>query len=136
MNLFTNKRKNILNILFIIGILLHFFGLLRIIFNNYKINIDILSYNKDKSLLFNGWTLSHLLLYIYIGYKYPDEYLFIFIIGLLWELYEFSYDYIDFFKNIVFKLLKTNKLYILGNPYDPLVNIIGYFIGSQILKHT
>lgn len=130
----TQKRLNILKICSIIAIIIHVFVLIRFFFDKLSINLDILALNKQNSIIFNGWALSHLILYIFIGYYYPDEYLFVFIVSILWELYEYSYMYINFFKNIYYKILKTEKMYILGNPYDPLINIIGYYIGSQIIN--
>ena len=130
----TQKRLNILKICSIIAIIIHVFVLIRFFFDKLSINLDILAFNKQNSLIFNGWALSHLILYIFIGYYYPDEYLFVFIVSILWEFYEYSYMYINFFKNIYYKILKTEKMYILGNPYDPLINIIGYYIGSQIIN--
>jgi hypothetical protein len=133
---FSEKKKNILLILFIIALFIHISIVIRYYFDkNDYINIDLLSFNKNNSLIFNGWTLSHLICYIIIGYYYPNEYYYIFIIGILWELYEFSYSYLDICKNIYRLLLKTDKMYIVGNIYDPLINLLGYFIGCYLSKN-
>jgi hypothetical protein len=135
--LFSKKQNKILFILFFIAVIIHISIILRYYYDKYQyFDIDFLSFNKQNSLIFNGWALSHLILYIIIGYFFPNEYLFVFIIGLIWEIYEFSYSYLDICKNIYTTLLKTNKMYIVGNQYDPLINMIGYFIGCQLFKYS
>lgn len=116
--------------------MIHITVILRYYYDNKEyFDIDFLSFNKQNSQIFNGWALSHLILYTILGYYYPDEYLFIFIVGLLWEIYEFSYSYLDICKYIYRKLLKTDKMYIVGNIYDPLINITGYLLGCYLSKN-
>lgn len=126
---------NILVILTYVAILLHIFAFVRCTLNKYNINIDIMSMNKKNSKIFNGWALSHLLLYVYIGYHYPDNYLFVIIIGILWEIYEYNFSTNDIFiNNIYIGLCGIEDGYhqMIHNIYDPFINLLGYYIGIQL----
>ena len=39
----------------------------------------------------DGWSGSHFILFLVIGYLYPDEYIFAFVMGVIWELFEHYY---------------------------------------------
>jgi hypothetical protein len=39
----------------------------------------------------DGWSMSHFVLFLIIGYMYPDEYLLAFVLGVMWELFEHYY---------------------------------------------
>ena len=83
-------------------------------------------------------TLIHLLQWIIIGYFFPNHYLIALLLGILWELFEY------------YMLVRVNILYIFTKKYwfvpekywnekiynkiiDLIVNMIGYYIGSQLL---
>lgn len=132
----SEKQTRILIILFYVALFIHITVLLRYYYDNKEyFDIDFLSFNKQNSQIFNGWALSHLVLYTILGYYYPNEYLFVFIVGLLWEIYEFSYSYLNICKYIYRTLLKTDKMYIVGNIYDPLINMVGYLFGCYLSKN-
>jgi len=84
---------------------------------------------KINGLIFNGcldiWHYSHIILYILIGLLYPNDYLFVFIISIIWELYEHF-----MFKYLV-KKSNCNENSCLRIE-DILLNLLGYFIGSNI----
>ena len=82
-------------------------------------------------------TLIHLLIWIIIGYFFPNYYLIALLLGILWELFEYM-------------IVRVNKLYVLTKTYwfvpekywneriynkiiDIIINMIGYYIGSQLL---
>lgn len=106
-------------------------------FDNKNMNMNnnkecIIGKNKTvNGICFNGcfdlWHITHILLYIIIGIIYPDNYLLIFIISIIWEFYE---DYM--FKYII-KNSNCNDIICLRFE-DIILNLFGYFIGSNIEK--
>lgn len=128
-----SQYKEIIYFLFIIGTILHTFALLRCQLLKYNIDIDFLSINKKNNLILNGWALSHLLLYIYIGYIYPNNYFVIIIMSLLWEYYEYLFSKDKIFMTKLYISIcgeKDGKMQMLHNTYDPFINLFGYFIGN------
>jgi len=86
---------------------------------------------KINGVLFNGcldfWHIAHILLYILIGILYPNNYILIIIISIIWEIYEhFMFKYI-------IKKSKCNELSCMRIE-DIFLNLIGYFIGSFLNK--
>ena len=82
------------------------------------------------------FTLNHILLWIFIGYVYPNRYYLALFLGILWELFERFIVY----EKTLYRIVKTywpvperywnetgkNSLLDIG------VNIVGYYIGSNI----
>lgn len=82
------------------------------------------------------FTLNHILLWIFIGYMYPNRYYLAFFLGILWELFERFVVY----EKTLYRIVKTywpvperywnetgkNSLLDIG------VNMVGYYIGSNI----
>jgi hypothetical protein len=72
--------------------------------NDFYIKYDILSKNynfTNNKILDNyldGLALSHLILYFILAYIYPSEWIFLIIIGILWELIEYilSVKYLNY----------------------------------------
>ena len=76
----------------------------------------------------NLYTILHLLIYIIIGYYYPNKWLHIIIISFLWEIFEYIVH--KFNSNSFFKESSTNKI------FDIIINLVGYYLGNIInLKH-
>jgi hypothetical protein len=82
------------------------------------------------------FTINHILLWIFIGYMYPNRYYLAFFLGILWELFERFVVY----EKTLYRIVKTywpvperywnetgkNSLLDIG------VNMVGYYIGSNI----
>lgn len=82
------------------------------------------------------FTINHILLWIFIGYVYPNKYYLALFLGILWELFERFVVY----EKTLYHLVKTywpvperywnetgkNSLLDIG------VNMVGYYIGSNI----
>lgn len=86
---------------------------------------------KVNGILFNGCLdyhyILHIILYILIGLIYPNNYILILIISILWELYE----------HLMFKYIikKSNCNDITCCRIDDIfLNLFGYFIGNNLLK--
>lgn len=86
---------------------------------------------KINGLLFNGcfdyYHILHVLLFIQIGILYPNNYLLIVIISIIWELYE------HFMFKFIIKKSNCND-FICLRIEDIFLNLLGYFIGSNIKK--
>ena len=88
-----------------------------------------------KSTTIDWFTLHHILLWLIVGFFYPNNYYLVLFLGILWELFE---RYIVYNKKLYY-FVKTywpvpekywneiNKNYVI----DICVNMIGYYIGSQ-----
>ncbi len=102
--------------------------------------------NKMKTKLFTKgcfdidlWSLSHLLLYIYFGFQFPDYFAEFLIIGSIWEIFETMFCKENFHKNIgcrdsnnIFcrSIDKINSCdYWYGKLDDLVMNMIGFVIG-------
>ncbi len=75
----------------------------------------------------NIYSLYHLLLYLYLGFFFPNRYLQSIIIGVSWEVLEI----------ILTILLKTTIYYkesLINRIIDIIINIIGYYLGN-VLSH-
>lgn len=100
--------------------------------NNNIINSNECLIGKEKKIngiLFNScvdyWHLLHIILYILIGLLYPNNYILILFISIIWELYEhFMFKYL---------IKKSNCTEISClRIEDIFLNLLGYYIGSNI----
>jgi hypothetical protein len=102
---------------------------------NHNHNHNHVNHNTNKPI--DILTIIHLLIWIIIGYFFPNYYLIALLLGILWELFEYM-------------LVRVNILYVLTKNYwfvpekywneeiynkfiDIIINMIGYYIGSQLL---
>ena len=82
-------------------------------------------------------TIVHLLIWISIGYIFPNHYLNALLLGILWELFEY---YIIVKVNIIYVF--TKKYWFVPEKYwneriynkiiDLIINMMGYYIGSKL----
>jgi hypothetical protein len=93
----------------------------------------------------DGWSFAHFSFYMLIGYKFPNTFVLTLILGILWELFE---TYIGIYKPKIFKnwgfcegkvmLSDSNetkgikKKWWYGKISDPIINIIGFIVGSLL----
>lgn len=102
---------------------------------NYKDPLEKTFYNKFN---IDGWSITHLLFFLFIGYLYPNTFLLSFLFGIIWELFE---TYIGIYEPSIFKNWgfcesknkKIKKKWWYGKISDPIINSIGFFIGSYLL---
>ena len=100
--------------------------------DTYMTNNDECLIGKEKKvngIFFNScvdyWHLLHIVLYILIGLLYPNDYILILIISIIWELYEhFMFKYL-------IKKSNCNEFSCLRIE-DVFLNLFGYFIGSSL----
>lgn len=106
---------------------------------------------KHKIIEFAGirmdiWSISHILLYMYFGYVFPDYFAEFFIIGIIWELFESSFHRDTFDKLIgchnsvsqICEFISKIKPYDFwyGKCDDIIMNMLGFTIGVIIKKST
>lgn len=84
--------------------------------------------------LLNGWTISHFLLHLYFGYKYPHCFKEALTLGILWELFEFSFGELFpiLFPSLANKIDPHWSSWYYGCYEDVIMNTIGFLIGRFI----
>lgn len=82
------------------------------------------SVKKKEGIFYSGcfdiWHIYHVLLYIIIGLIFPNHYILILLISLIWEYIE----------HIFFKDFKFCNQIFCGRYEDFILNLLGYYIGS------
>lgn len=69
----------------------------------------------DEQIQFSfKWSFGHFVMYFLIGLLFPNHFIFIIILSILWELYEFQ------------------SPYIIGSWTDIVTNTLGYLVGSSL----
>jgi hypothetical protein len=90
------------------------------------------------------WSISHILLYVYFGYHFPDYFIEFLLIGTLWEYFESVYCQ-DWVKQLIgcnnsnsFICRKFDEdrdcSYWYGKIDDVAMNMIGFVIGAYLAK--
>jgi hypothetical protein len=92
---------------------------------NTNIPIDILS-------------ISHLIIWITIGYYFPKHYYYALLLGILWELFEYMVVNVNTFyvlaKTYWFVPEKYWNEKIYNSILDIIINMAGYYIGSNMIR--
>jgi len=88
----------------------------------------------DKYL--DGWGISHLLFFALLGYLYPQYIWFSFVLGVLWELLEYSFKSHPFYLSGCKYNMTTHKGegWWYGRWQDIVMNSIGLLCGYAIAK--
>ncbi len=90
--------------------------------------------NKSKTI--DILTLNHLLLYVIIGYVYPNSYYLALLLSILWEIFEryivYNKKLYMFVKKYWFVPEKYWNEININSIIDIFVNMVGYYIGSNI----
>lgn len=82
----------------------------------------------------NGWTLTHFIFFFYLGYNYPTCMKEAMLVGILWELIEFSVGkYLPYFSpKLAFKIDPQWTSWYYGCWEDIIMNFIGFSIGKKL----
>ena len=124
--------------IFLIGlaciVTIFIYGILRCRFNR-----DYLQY-KLKILDFDLWSVTHILFYFALTYIYPNEYVYIFILGILWEISEYILGGLNP-KNIKYLMgecgyMKKDESWWYGKFSDILANSIGIMLALLLKKYN
>lgn len=84
-------------------------------------------------------SIIHVINNIIIGTYLKDQYLFVFLLGVLWEIIEYKLVNTEYIKKIILKYypIKIEKWEDLFNKsFDLIFNMIGYYIGNQIIVQS
>ena len=84
----------------------------------------------------DGWSMIHIGEYIVLGYLFPDYFYFIMLIGLLWEMFEFYYEFYkpNWLEGNGHCVTTDNddRLWWYGKVSDIFCNILGFIVGMHI----
>lgn len=103
-------------------------------------NYDILEFNLFKNsdkLGLDGWSITHFLIYIFMGFVFNKIFFLTIIGGILWELFE---TFIGIYKpNILsgYGFCENNnkyKIWWYGKFSDIFINILGLIVGNLCYK--
>lgn len=86
---------------------------------------------------FDGWSVAHFLLYMYVGYCYPDSFFMSMFIGILWELFEHYYGknrpgWLGGYGDCEMNTDKEEGNWWYGKYSDIVANMAGFLVGRQI----
>ena len=128
--IFSNIKVNIILLGLLVILIILGYSVVRC-----KLGVDILQH-KFKIWDFDLWSLSHLIFYFILVYIYPEEWFFIFILGVIWELIEYWMGGFNP-KNISnllggCKLDTSDKTWWYGKISDIVANSIGIILALII----
>lgn len=124
--LFTLMKIVIL--IFIYAIILHYFKLNDPLL--YRANINYLSN------YINGWCLTHFLAFAYVGYQYPKCFEEAMILGIIWEVFEFTLgEVIPIISPTLAKRIYPDfTTFYYGRYEDIIMNFLGFMVGKFIYE--
>jgi hypothetical protein len=127
-NNLLSEFKYIVILIVIYAICLHYFRLDDPLL--YRIKIAYLSQ------YLNGWCMTHFLAFTYIGYKYPTCFEEAMILGLIWELFEFTLGEIVpiISPKLASKIYPNFASFYYGRYEDIIMNLLGFILGKFIFE--
>lgn len=136
-----NKDKPVKILLLVASVLIVYFGVLWLMYGkNEMANHDPLNkiiVNVTKTCC-SWWAITHILLFMIMGFMFPNCALFILLLGAMWE---FTEDFLGSTGITKGKAIRgiTNKVeyassWWAGSFKDILLNTIGFFIGVWVRK--
>lgn len=144
-------KKNYLIIFLIIASSVFVYGKIRCLLKDNKKFKDPLSFHTN--IYVDGWLLSHFVLFLFIGYKFPNSFCLSMIFGILWEIIEIligTYEpgilkgisncsAIDLKKENIINVNSNDNLnWFYGRYEDMIIDFLGfvtgYFINSYKFK--
>ena len=85
-------------------------------------------------------SLIHFLLWLAFGYIFPNKYLIVILLSILWELFEYMIVKVDVLYNLTKKYWFVPEKYwnepIYNKIVDMIFNILGYSVGCYIFYYT
>ncbi len=124
--LFTLMKIVILIIIY--AIILHYFRLNDPLL--FRANIDYLSH------YLNGWCLTHFLAFTYIGYQYPKCFEEAMLLGIIWEVFEFTLGEVIPIINpkLAGSIYPEFASFYYGRYEDIIMNFLGFMVGKFIYE--
>jgi len=123
--------KNILKVSFVVFLVIIFYSICCKKITNDAMKDPLISF---KFINLTGWSLTHVLFFAYLGYYYPKCFNETMIIGIFWEMFEFSFGELfpKLLPNIAYKIDPFWTSWYYGCYEDIFMNIIGFIIGMSI----
>jgi hypothetical protein len=94
--------------------------------------------NKNTSI--DILTVVHFLLWLTVGYIFPNKYKIIILLAILWELFEYMIVKVDVLYNLTKKYWFVPEKYwnesIYNKIIDMIFNILGYSLGCYIFYYS
>mgnify|MGYP001235578791 FL=1 len=87
----------------------------------------------------DGWSMLHVTEFVILGFLFPKYFLFIILLGIIWECMEF---YVEYTKSDIFKGYghcttdEGNQVWWYGKISDLFCNLVGFGIGYSIRHYT
>ena len=83
----------------------------------------------------DGWSMTHFVFFLFLGYLFPGHFFFVFILGSSWELFEYWFGknnkkFSRGYDCNLNKLKQDEWWYAKGS--DLFLNLLGYIVGSYI----
>lgn len=126
-----------INIAFVI-LLFSFFKCRKIVGIKYDILTKNYNYTNYSFLneYFDGWGISHFILYAIMVYNFPKNWLFIIIIGIIWEFIEILLSYNTFLNCYLLNYGRDKYTkWWYGRYQDIIMNIFGVIFGLYLKKY-
>ena len=135
-----NECKRPVMIMIVVGVVITvFFFVFNRFFSDCMVKDDPLNKEifKIGSYSFSWWPVTHLILFAILGFFYSECWLMIMVLGIVWELFEYSAGWI--FPNrrrkfVTGKGVQYNDKWWAPNVFDPIFNAIGFLIGWSLSK--
>jgi hypothetical protein len=96
--------------------------------------IKPVTYNNKQLFDLDGWSISHLIMFIILGYIFDKNVLLLIFMGTLWEVIEIIFGKISYVLPALESchIKNKNSDWWYGRMSDIYVNIIGIFIGYNL----
>ena len=82
-------------------------------------------------------SVTHFLIYFFVGIVFKNNYLLIFYISIIWEIFEFTLIYNKYTYQLLKRYWFVPEKYWNENIYNSLsdivINLFGYFIGNKFI---
>ena len=86
----------------------------------------------------DGWSITHFVFFLFLGYLFPGHFLFILILGSSWELVEYwiGKNNKTLMRGVECNLNKLKKdEWWYGKMSDLFINLLGYLVGAYIARN-
>jgi hypothetical protein len=81
----------------------------------------------------DGWSLTHLLFYGFLGMAFPDHFIISMVMSVAWEVFEHLLGRVTWFTYLIERANTDSRHpFWYGKPSDILVNAIGFLGGAQL----
>jgi hypothetical protein len=92
---------------------------------NHETLVDPLLYDINGTFI-NGWLISHYVVFFLAGYFYPTTFKLAMIIGIIWEISEYTISYFSKIMN------DSLGIWWYGQYKDVIVNLLGFISGRYL----